>query len=135
MDISASVPAILSSKASVIERFYERMFAQHPELRRHFDNRDMRIQASMLTVALASVEAFYSHHFPATEHYLKVLGNRHFHEGVQPNDYLKFQTALLKTLEDFFGDEWQPELARQWKEALELAVKTMLEGYQDVYTM
>ena len=135
MDISASVPAIMSSKGCIIERFYDRMFAEHPELHRHFTNRDMRIQASMLTVALASVEAYYSHHFPATEHYLKVLGNRHFHEGVRPEDYPKFQTALLETLEDFFGDQWQPDLARQWKEALELAVQTMLEGYHKVYTM
>ncbi len=135
MDISASVVALMGSKGCVVEHFYDRLFSQHPELQRHFENLDMRVQASMLTVALASVEAYYSQRFPATEHYLKVLGHRHFHEGVQLDDYPKFQTALVETLEEFFGDEWQPDLARQWSEALELAIKTMQEGYQQTYTL
>ena len=135
MDISASVQTLLSSKGSVIEHFYDRLFSQHPELSLHFENRDMRIQASMLIVALASVEAYYSQRFPATEHYLKVLGNRHFHEGVTIDDYPSFQTALLETLEEFFADDWQPELAHQWREALELAIETMLKGYQEAYTL
>ncbi len=135
MDISASVQALLASKGCVIEHFYDQLFSKDPELRRHFENHDMRVQASMLTVALASVEAYYSQRFPATEHYLKVLGNRHFHEGVQLDDYAQFQTALIETLEGFFADEWDPLLASQWAEALELAILTMQEGYGETYTL
>lgn len=135
MDISESVQILLSSKARVIERFYDRLLTQHSELRHHFENRDLRMQASMLTVALASVEAYYSHRFPATEHYLKVLGHRHFHEGVQADDFSKFQTVLLETLEEFFADQWRPSLATQWSQALELAIDTMREGYRETYTL
>ena len=135
MDIAESVQALLSSKECVIERFYDRLLADSPELRRHFANRDMRVQASMLTMAAVSVEAYYSHGFPAIEHYLKVLGNRHFHEGVRADDYPKFQAAFLATLEEFFADDWQPVLAEQWRKALELAVSTMLKGYDRTLTM
>ncbi len=135
MDISESVQVLLSSKARVIERFYDRLLTQHPDLRHHFESRDMRMQASMLTVALASVEAYYSHRFPATEHYLHVLGHRHFHEGVRAEDFGKFQSVLLEILEEFFADEWDESLATQWSEALELTVNVMREGYQDTYTM
>lgn len=135
MDISESVQVLLSSKDRVIERFYDRLLKEYPELQRHFVNRDMRVQASMLTVASVSVEGYYSHRFPATEHYLKVLGNRHFHEGVRPEDYPKFQAVFLATLEEAFADDWQPALAEQWREALELTIRTMLEGYDGTYTM
>ena len=135
MDISESVQSLLSSKECVIERFYDRLLTRFPELRRHFENRNMRMQASMLTVALASVEAYYSYRFPATEHYLKVLGHRHFHEGVRTDDYPKFETALLETLREFFADDWESALVEQWQDALRLAIDTMLEGYKETYTL
>ncbi|MGD9856078.1 MAG: globin domain-containing protein [Planctomycetaceae bacterium] len=134
MHISESVQALLASKQRVIERFYERFLTEYPELRRHFENRDMRIQASMLTVALASVEAYYSQRFFATGHYLKVLGHRHYHEGVRPEDYSKFSKTLLETLQGFLGDDWSPELEHEWRQALDLAIETMLEGYKGTYT-
>lgn len=131
MDISESVEALLSSKALVIEHLYERLFAARPDLEQLFQNRDMRIQASMLTVALASVEAYYSQRFPATGHYLRVLGNRHFHEGVRREDYAAFREALMETLKEFFADMWDESLAKQWDQALDLAIDTMLQGYDD----
>ncbi len=135
MDISESVQSLLNSRALVIERFYDRLLTKYPELRWHFEGRNLRVQASMLTMALASIEAYYLHRFPATEHYLKVLGNRHFHEGVKLDDLPKFQTELLATLEEYFGVEWQPALANQWQQALDLAIATMREGYKDNYTL
>ena len=135
MDIGASVQALLSSKDRVIERFYDRLLTQHPELQRHFENRDLRIQASMLTIALTSVEAYYSHRFFATGHYFKVLGHRHFHEGVKADDFSKFETVLMETLADFFAEKWDPNLAAQWKDALGIAFELMREGYQDTYTL
>ncbi len=135
MDISESVQLLLSSKTCVIDRFYDHLLTEFPQLRHHFENHNLRTQASMLTVALASVEAYYVHRFPATEHYLKVLGNRHFHQGVRVEDFPSFQLALLKTLEEFFAEDWQPALATQWSDALELAIKTMQEGYKDTYTV
>ena len=39
------------------------------------------MQASIVMMAFVSVEAYQTHRFLATEHYLRVLGNRHFHNG------------------------------------------------------
>lgn len=135
MEISESVQVLLSSKGRVIERFYDRLLTRHPDLRHHFETRDLRMQASMLTVALASVEAYFLHRFPATEHYLHVLGHRHFHEGVRTEDFGKFQSVLLEILEEFFADQWDEALAGQWREALTLAIDAMREGYRETYTM
>ena len=134
MNITESVQTLLSSQKRVVERFYERFLSEHPELRHHFESRDLKMQASIVTMALVSVEAYYTHRFPATEHYLRVLGNRHFHNGIRPEDFPKFRDVLLITLEEFHGDKWHQGLQREWKDAIDLAVSIMLEGYQRTYT-
>ena len=135
MDISDSVAALLSSKMRVIDRFYELLLSRYPELRHHFASRDMRMQATMLTMALASVEAYYLHRFPATEHYFQVLGHRHFHTGVQLEDFDKFQSVLLEVLAEFHGQDWTTSLAGQWDQALRLAIERMRSGYRETFTM
>jgi hypothetical protein len=42
----------------------------------------------------------------------------------------RFRDALLVTLEQFHGSDWDAGLARQWKEAIEKATATMREGYR-----
>lgn len=135
MDITESVQALLNSHERIVERFYERFLRQYPELRHHFETRDMAVQASIVTMGLVSVEAYYTNRFPATEHYLKVLGHRHFHNGVREEDFPRFRDVLLETLSDFHGHDWDDALHQAWREAFDLSVSVMLEGYTSVYTM
>jgi hemoglobin-like flavoprotein len=134
VDITDSTQAILNSHERVVEGFYERLLLSYPELRHHFQNRDLAMQASMVTMGLVSVEAYYTNKFPATEHYLRVLGHRHFHNGIRREDFPKFRDALLETLSVFHGDDWNDVLRQQWFDAIELSVSVMLEGYQRSYT-
>lgn len=134
MDIADSVQALLNSSESVVAGFYKRFLAKHPDLRHHFESRDMVIQASIVTMALVSVEAWYTSRFPATEHYLKVLGHRHFHNGIRPQDFPKFRDVLLETLQDFHGEDWDDALRQHWHDAIDGAVEVMLEGYERTYT-
>jgi len=133
MNLSESVPILLDSQSSVVEDFYKRFLEQHPEVSHHFKRRDLRMQASIVTMALLSVDAHYTHRFPATEHYLKVLGHRHYHEGIQPEDFPKFRDVLIETLKDFLQEDWDQQLHDEWYAALNLAIYTMLEGYQKTY--
>lgn len=133
MNISESVEALLSSKDRVVERFYERFLSTYPELSHHFENGDLKVQASKVTMALVSVEANFTQRFPATEHYLKVLGHRHYHNGVRPEDFPKFRDVLIEILAEFLGDDWSDQLQDEWQAALNLAIATMLEGYEQTY--
>ena len=135
MNISESVQSLLRSNDSVVEQFYERFLTRHPELGHHFAKRNMKLQASIVTMAIANVEAYYTHRFPATEHYLKVLGHRHYHDGIRPEDFPKFRDVLLETLADFLGDDWDQKLHDDWLAAMDLAIATMLEGYRKTYTL
>jgi hemoglobin-like flavoprotein len=128
--ISSSVDALLDSKDHVVERFYDRLLSQYPDLARFFEQRDMRIQASMLTMALVHVEGYYSHRFPATRHFLRVLGHRHYHAGVRPEDFPRFRDAMLDSLAEFLKDDWTTALAEEWRQAIDLATSVMLEGYR-----
>lgn len=130
MTISASVNVLLRSKDRVVEQFYDRLLSRYPELRKFFESRDLRFQASMVTMALVHVEGFYSHRFPATEHYLHVIGHRHYDLGVREDDLLCFRDVLLESLQEFLGDAWTAELAGEWQQALDLAISTMREGYR-----
>ena len=132
MDISESVQALLNSQERVVEGFYDRLLKRYPELRHHFVSRDLERQAIMVTMSL--VEAYYIHHFPATEHYLKVLGDRHYNNAIRPADFVKFRDVMLETMHDFHGEDWSDELNRQWYDAIDLAVSVMLEGYKSSYT-
>lgn len=134
MTISDSVELLLGSKTRITERFYQLLFARHPELAVLFARSDMRMQATMLTMALASVESYYSHHFPATEHYFQVLGHRHFHAGVRRQDFIKFEVTLLEVLRDFHQQDWSPELETEWRDAIRKAVCKMEEGYDQTFT-
>ena len=134
VDISESVEKLLSSKVRVIDRFYSLLLARHPELKHHFDQRDLRMQSTMLTLALASAESYYLHRFPATEHYFQVLGHRHFHAGVRQEDFGKFQAVLLEVLAEFHETDWSAELEQQWRSATDLAIEKMSDGYVETFT-
>jgi hemoglobin-like flavoprotein len=134
MTLSETVDALLASKDRVVEGFYDRLLTQFPELSRFFEHSDLRMQASMLTMALVHVEGYYSHRFAATRHYLQVLGHRHYHLGVRPEDFRKFHAAMLETLAEFLADDWTTELKETWCSAMDLAISVMLEGYQQDFT-
>ena len=133
MQLDASLQQILSQKDLVAEHFYELFLDRHADVRRLFAAVDMKHQSVMLTMALMMVEAHYSHSYPATEHYLKVLGHRHHQMGVKPELYVKFRDCLLAALEVFHADDWDQHLAGQWRKAIEKATATMLEGYERDY--
>jgi hypothetical protein len=41
----------------------------------------------------------------------------------------------MSTLERFHGAEWDEELAGQWREAIDRASETMLEGYRTHFSV
>lgn len=131
MNISESVAFILGRKDNAIQGFYDRFLEAYPQVGSYFTGIDLRRQSIMLTIALASVEAYYTGNYPALSHYLRVLGKRHLENvNVRPEHYPLFRECLLATLEDIHGDQWDADLQRQWGEAIDKAIETMLEGYK-----
>jgi hemoglobin-like flavoprotein len=82
-------------------------------------------------MALLAIERHYANSYAATEMYLKYLGTKHKKRDIPTGLYPLFADALLASLERFHGTDWDPELARQWGEAVDVAIETMLLGYEE----
>jgi len=133
MAIEQSIQRLLAEKSTIVRLFYDRFPAEHADVRDYFVDVDLEQQAVVLTMALVMVESYFSHAYPATRHYLKVLGHRHHERQIPPELYPKFCECLLKTLAEFHGNDWDTELSIEWRDALEMASKAMLDGYRRPY--
>lgn len=130
MEIHESIHEIFRSDHRVADMFYDLYFARHPEARPYFEGVNLGRQAVLLTMTLMLVEHHYVHQSRVTEDYLRVLGYQHrVRRGIPVEFYAPFCECLLLALEQFHGDAWEPQLAGQWREALELTSRIMLEGY------
>jgi hemoglobin-like flavoprotein len=133
MAIEESVQRLLAEKTTIVRLFYDRFLGEEPKVREYFADTDLEQQAVVLTMALVMVEGYFSHAYPATRHYLKVLGHRHNLRKIPPDLYPKFCECLLKTLAEFHAGDWDTELSTEWRDALEIATRAMLEGYKRPY--
>jgi len=134
MDIHESMHRILQQKDTLADLFYLVFLERYPEVRRHFEGVDMQGQAALLTMALMVMERHYQGSYPATAMYLRYLGTKHHDRGTHREDFPKFSAAMLATLERFHSNDWNPQLARQWAEAIDKATAEMLQGYRHHYS-
>jgi hemoglobin-like flavoprotein len=136
MQIEESLDKILSQRTLLTDRFYaEKLFKLHPEFVAYFVGTDMKVQPMMLMMALQGVVCFLGGrgNYPAVEQYLQYLGTRHRKGGIPQELFPKFCAALLATIEDFHGKDWDEELASQWRTAIDEATMKMLEGYMQEF--
>jgi hemoglobin-like flavoprotein len=133
MDIEESLHRILQEKENVASRFYPLFLECHPEARRYFNGVDMSRQAELLRLALIMVERHHTHAYPATESYVNYLGTKHRVRGIPADLFAPFRDALLATLEQFHGKDWDTALAGQWREAIDLAAASMARGYREAF--
>jgi hemoglobin-like flavoprotein len=135
MNIQESVEQILRNKESLADLFYEVFLGEYPEVKRHFESVNFRHQSVLLTMALMVTERHHRGPYPATENYLRYLGTKHHDRGIPPEAFPLFTAALMSTLERFHGAEWDEALAGQWREAIDRASETMLEGYRTHFSV
>jgi hemoglobin-like flavoprotein len=130
MNIQESIHRILERSDGLAEPFfYGLFFDRYPEVVAHFRGVNIEQQAVLLTTALVVIERHYTSSYPTTTMYLKYLGTKHLDRGIKPEFFPRFRDALLLALEQFHGSDWDDVLAHQWRQAMDRATATMLEGY------
>jgi hemoglobin-like flavoprotein len=135
MNLRDSVQRIHNSHDIFGERFYERFFERQPEAKKFFREIHLPRQAVILTMQLSVIQAYYNGNSRAAAQYLLVLGSRHQALGVPRELYPEFCEALLETMEEFLGNDWTEELAREWRAAIDAASEKMFEGYGQHYSV
>ncbi len=107
-----------------VESYYDRLFDMYPEVKPIFAKTDMEKQRKQLLESLVFVVNNLRKPDvlgPA----LKNLGERHRELGAQEEHYAMFGEALLGTLEEYFEDDWTPELKNAWADAYDAVVAGM----------
>jgi len=125
--LKTSFDLVVSRRPDLTERFYEILFADHPELASMFGHNARKAQAEMLAQALAAV-IDHLDDAPWLQRTLGGLGARHVGYGVTPEMYGWVGAALLQTLAEVAGDDWTPSLAEQWAAAFGAIQSLMLAG-------
>ena len=130
MQLDESLQRVLAHKEPIIRRFYDRFLSECPEAERMFAGVDLGKQSLMLTMALIVVEAYSRDSYPAVEHYLHVLGDRHRESGIPRELFMPFRDCLIETIRSSQSDDWDDELTAAWQRALDRATETMFQGYE-----
>lgn len=127
--LQSSLELVSGREERVTERFYEILFARHPEVRPLF-GRDTREQAAMLQETIVAV---LDHLDDAgwLEDRLHELGRRHVDYGVTPVMYSWVAGSLVTTFAEVAGDDWTPAMERAWHDALAVIAEVMLAAYPD----
>lgn len=107
--------------------FYSNLLGDYPELKPLFAHTRMDEQGDHLFMSLKFVvDNLRNPNLLETT--LKGLGTRHVKYGVQPEHYPLVGNSLLKTLANFAGEAWTPEVQQAWVEAYTTIATVMLEG-------
>jgi len=125
--LEQSFAAMARRGDELVDIFYRRLLAEHPELAPLFAHLDMARQKRMLLAALQLIVG--NLRCPAIlEPMLRRLGARHVDYGAREEHYPAVGGALLGALAEVGGDDWNDELAEAWAEAYREISRHMLAG-------
>ncbi len=109
--------AALAPQADVlVARFYERLFADYPDVVSMFDGVDMDQQRKHLKAALAFTVANLRKP-EQLQRTLRELGVRHAEIGATKAHYTAVGSTLLVVLEELAGNLWTPAIRDAWTTA------------------
>ena len=126
LEVQATLDLLLKDETAFAERFYGKLFSNHPEIKGLFKH-DMIAQGRLLTHMLGGI--IYSLSRP--EHLklgLKSLGHQHGQYGVKKSHYPIVKGLLLETIGEQLGEYYTPKVKKAWEGALDMVVAGMMGG-------
>jgi len=123
--IRSSYAAIAVSERQLSARFYEKMFAAAPALRRLFPE-DLTMLQGHFEAALALVIRNLNE-MDGLQEALRDLGAQHVHWGARPEDYITAREALVGAIASL-SPAWNPALEDHWRAAVTAIIVPMIEG-------
>lgn len=130
MQLEESLREVLAQKELVVQKFYTRFLSENPQTTVFFEEMDMKKQSLMLSAALIVSESHLRENLPAVEFYLQVLGTQHHEAGIPKELFPVFRDCLIETIRQCH-EGWSDELADLWRAAIDKAIVTMFEGYDE----
>ncbi|MFF4208169.1 globin domain-containing protein [Streptomyces sp. NPDC001796] len=116
--VRTTLPAVGASLAEITERFYDGLFAAHPELLRDLFNRGNQAAGTQRQALAGSIAAFATHLLEHPDERPDVMLGRIAHKhaslGVTPEQYKVVHQHLFAAIGEVLGDAVTPEVAAAW---------------------
>jgi hemoglobin-like flavoprotein len=125
--LESSFAPVVNQGSEFTAKFYDQLFADHPEVQPLFAGTQMEKQGVQLFQSLVFTVNNLRDLDTLVEA-LKGLGTRHVKYGVLPKHYPMVGSALLKTFAAKLGSDWTPEAQQAWTDAYGVVAQVMLEG-------
>ena len=117
--VSATAAVVAEHAEQITARFYPRMFAEHPDLLRVF-NQGNQATGEQSRALAASVVAYavqlIDPDAPSFDHVLSRIANKHISLGIRPEQYTIVGHHLIAAVGEVLGDAVTPEVASAWDE-------------------
>lgn len=124
--LQESFGKVLPIKDTAAELFYNRLFELAPGVRSMFPE-DMSDQGNKLMMSLHKIVSSLKSEKELVD-YLVRLGQAHNGYGAEAAHYPVVGEALLWTLEQGLGDDWNSELKGLWADAFGVVSNAMIEA-------
>jgi hemoglobin-like flavoprotein len=118
-----SFTAVLAAGDAFPIRFYERLFAADPALRRLFPEEMFEQRGKLLDMMKWTVANLPNHAQLGAS--LRELGERHEGYGARPADYAVVADAMVAAMGDVAGRWWSPQADADWRTALSRVTAVM----------
>lgn len=117
--VRATAPVVAEHAEQITARFYPRMFQEHPELLRVF-NQGNQATGEQSRALAASVVAYavqlIDPDAPSFDHVMRRIAYKHISLGIRPEQYTVVGNHLLAAVGEVLGDAITPEVAGAWSE-------------------
>ncbi|MEI5100184.1 globin domain-containing protein [Streptomyces sp. PmtG] len=128
--VRATLPAVGAAIEDITARFYDRLFAAHPELLRDLFNRGNQAAGSQRQALAGSIAAFATHlvHHPddRPDVMLARVAHKHASLGITPRQYETVHRHLFAAIAEVLGDAVTPAVAAAWDEVYWLMANALI---------
>ncbi|WP_400164391.1 NO-inducible flavohemoprotein [Brevibacillus sp. TJ4] len=132
--IKSTVPVLEQHGTAITSRFYQMLFAKHPELLNIFNHANQK-QGRQQT-ALANAVYAAAVHIDRLEEILPVvkqIGHKHRSLGVKPEHYPIVGETLLAAIKDVLGDAATEEIVQAWADAYGVIADAFISVEAEMY--
>jgi nitric oxide dioxygenase len=117
--VRATAGVVAEQAEQITARFYARMFDEHPELLRVFNQgnqatgeQSRALAASVVAYAVQLIDPAA----PSFDHVMRRIAHKHVSLGIRPEQYTIVAHHLLAAVGEVLGDAVTPEVAEAWGE-------------------
>lgn len=135
--VRATLPAVRAAIGEIAERFYEGLFAAHPELLRDLFNRGNQASGVQRQALAGSIAAFAGHLVERPDErpdvMLSRIAHKHASLGIAPEQYPVVHEHLFAAIAEVLGDAVTPEVAAAWDEVYWLMANALIALEKRLY--